>query len=361
MIGRRSAFISVTSSPGFLYCGFENVILKLQIASIMRKILLTLAIAAGSFAVKAQTVASFESLTLSKVKDTSYINFSKPGKDVGFDDGLAHFPCLYDTAYGGYWVGGFSYSNWTDTATSGYTNQYSAKPGSGFAASAQYAVCYGTDNILSLKGAAIGQSVMGFYVTNNTYAYNSMRDGDGFAKKFSGADKDWYRLDIFGYTGSKLKTTDSVSFYLADFRNTDTTLNYIVNDWQWVNLLPLGHVDSLYFRLSSSDTAGGYLNTPAYFCMDDFTTNETGLSVAGIANAGSIKVYPNPATTTLTIDAGAQTVLNAAITDVAGRTIAQYPMTGNKLEINTASLIPGTYLLVLRNATQQTSLRFNKQ
>jgi hypothetical protein len=37
----------------------------------------------------------------------------------------------------------------------------------------------------------------GVYVTNTTYAYNSMRDGDMFAKKFGGPtgnDPDWYKL-----------------------------------------------------------------------------------------------------------------------------------------------------------------------
>ena len=151
----------------------------------MRKILVSLSVVMFSLSVKAQTIADFEALSLSKA-DTAYINYSSPLADVGFNNGLAHFPCVYDTAYGGYWSGGFAYSNWTDSVTSGYTNQYSAKTAIGFAGSQKYAVAYGVTNILNLTGAAMGQSVNGFYITNNTYAYNSMRDGDFVGKKFGG-------------------------------------------------------------------------------------------------------------------------------------------------------------------------------
>jgi hypothetical protein len=326
----------------------------------MRKTVLFFSFIAGSMAVKAQTVATFESLSLSKA-DTSYINFSNPMKDVGFDDGLAHFPCIYDTAYGGYWVKGFSYSNWTDSVTSGFTNQYAAKTAQGFSGSKQYAVAYGTVNTLPLKGAAIGQSVQGFYITNSTFAYNSMRDGDGFSKKFTGANKDWFRLDVFAYRSGAVVTTDSVSFYLADFRNTDTTLNYIVRDWQWLNLLRLGHADSLQLRLSSSDVGSFGMNTPAYFCMDNFTTNETGMSVTDPATAGAVKVYPNPAASLLTVETGSLQLNSALIADYSGRIIARYPISGSKLELNTSALAPGMYVLTLADGTQQRSVRFVKQ
>jgi hypothetical protein len=71
----------------------------------------------------------------------------------------------------------------------------------------------------------------------------------------------------------------SVDFYLADYRDSIAANDYIVRDWRWVDLQPLGVVDSLEFHLSSTDTAGGFgMNNPAYFAMDNFTAY--GLPVA---------------------------------------------------------------------------------
>src|SRR6202000_1879968 len=105
--------------------------------------------------------------------------YSNPGQDVGFFNGLAFFPCVYDTAYGGYWSYGFAYSNMTDSVTSGFGNQYSAKTTKGYAGSAKYVVAYVSNPVtfapqmtMQLTGAAVGKPVSGFYVTNNTYAYN---------------------------------------------------------------------------------------------------------------------------------------------------------------------------------------------
>lgn len=241
----------------------------------MRRFTLISALLASSLATQAQTVADFESLSLPKA-DTFYQNYSSSGNDVGFDHGLAHFPCVYNTAWGGFWSSGFAYSNMTDSATSGYTNQYSAKTAKGYSGSDKYIVANGTSNYIQLINAGKGGFASGFYVTNSTYAYNSMRDGDAFAKKFGGTtgnDADWFKLVIRGYHNGTLKQ-DSIEVYLADFRYTDNTKDYILKTWKWVNLMPLGKVDSLRFSLSSSDVGSFGMNTPAFFCMDNFTTQE---------------------------------------------------------------------------------------
>jgi hypothetical protein len=329
----------------------------------MRKLLLSLSVALCGLSAAAQTVADFESPVLPK-SDTFYLDYSKPMADVGFNSGLAHFPAFYDTSFGGYWVNGFSYSNMKDSVTSGYLNQYAAKTAQGFAGSAQYAVCYGSYNILPLTGAARGHKVAGFYLTNSTYAYNSMRDGDFFAKKFggtSGSDTDWCKLDVYGFKGGVLGTTP-VTTYLADFRDANPANDYILKDWVWVNLLPLGDVDSLQFLLSSSDTSGGYMNTPAYFCMDNFMTNETGTAIGETPAAGIAKIYPNPAQEMLFVEASDKNLVSIGVTDMTGRVIAQYPVQDQKTAIPTGALVPGTYILTLTNADQRTSTaRFIKQ
>jgi hypothetical protein len=326
----------------------------------MRKQLFSLFALTLSFAVQAQTVATFESLTLPKAKDTSYINYSKFGKDVGFSDGLAYFPCVFDTS-GGYsfWSKGFSYSNWTDSVTSGFSNQYSAKTAKGFAGSSNYLVAYGNTNVVKLKDSALGKSIVGFYATNSTYTYNSMRNGDGFSKKFKAADKDWFRLDVFAYRKDTL-SKDSVSVYLADFRNADSTKNYIVSDWQWVDLARLGKVDSLFFRLQSSDVGTWGMNTPAYFCIDNFMTNETGLSLVKTQLKADIKVYPNPAKDYIIVESAVNNMQQVVVSDFLGRTVGQYYLNQEPLTINTSSFVPGVYLLTFIKSDEVATVRFIK-
>ena len=67
---------------------------------------------------------------------------------------------------------------------------------------------------------------LGISITNSTYAANSMRDGDAFAKKFTNADQDYFKLHIYGHSSGSI--SDSVEFYLADFTHADSTLDYIV-------------------------------------------------------------------------------------------------------------------------------------
>lgn len=335
----------------------------------MRKFTLLLSAAVLTLtAAHGQTVATFESLSLTGA-DTAYINYSTPGEDVGFSNGLAYFPCVYDTSGGyEYWSYGFAYSNMTDSVTSGFMNQYSAKTAIGYGGSAKYAVAYGTDNSITLQGAAAGATVNGFYVTNNTYAYNSMRDGDSYAKKFGdttgtglttgqGTAPDWFLLKIKGYNNG-VASADSVNFYLADFRGASAT-DYILNTWQWVDLTPLGHVDSITFNLSSSDNSFGFMNTPAYFCIDNFTTNETLVNV-GAATAVAAKVYPNPATDRLYIDLQDDNCQQVAVYDVRGAVVYSQNISSRHIEINTSTLPGGVYTLALTGAKAAT-MRFVKQ
>lgn len=326
----------------------------------MRKLLFSISFVAISLVTNAQTTATFESLSLPKA-DTAYVNYTALGTDVGFSDGLAYFPCVYDTSFGyEFWASGFAYSNRTDSVTSGFANQYSAKTAKGFAGSSNYVVAYGTRNTVRLTGAAAGKSMLGFYITNNTYAFNSMRDGDAFSKKFSAADKDYFRLDIFAYRKDTL-SKDSVSFYLADFRNTDSTLNYMVNDWQWVDLGKLGKMDSLLFRLQSSDNGTFGMNTPAYFCLDNFMTNETGLGIKNKETKATFKIYPNPVQDILHVSSSYNGKQQVLVSDLWGHIVASFEMKDGLLNINTTNYPSGVYWLRFNNGKQTTSTQFIKQ
>lgn len=314
-----------------------------------------------------QQVIDFESLSLSK-PDTFYVNFSAPGNDVGFTVDNIHFQCFYDTAFGGYWAGGFSYSNMTDSVTTSYTNDYSAKPAKGVHNSDQYAVFYNgyeKNPKLEINRTGNSKTIQGFYITNNTYAYNAMRDGYLGAKKFGGTtgdDPDWFKLTIRAYQNGTLKA-DSIEFYLADFRDSNNANDYIVNDWEWVNLLPLGDVDSLDFSFSSSDSDPQWgMNTPAYFCMDNLTIDySTDIQEPGTGILAEVKIYPNPADSKIYVESETN-IQNITLLDVSGRIVNQIPAKKKITDISVEDLLPGIYFLQLKNeAGHAKSIRFIKR
>ena len=144
------------------------------------------------------------------------------------------------------------------------------------------------------------QTISAVHITNTNYAYYSMLDGDGFAKKFggpTGADEDWFLLTITGKDAGG-NPTGTVAFYLADFRFVDNADDYIIKDWTLVELSSLGEVESLEFGLSSSDGGQGMaMNTPAYFAIDsvnDYDDDGDGYSeVEGDCDDGNADINPD--------------------------------------------------------------------
>ena len=75
-------------------------------------------------------------------------------------------------------------------------------------------------------------------------------------------------------------STESVDFYLADYRFVNNADDFIVSNWTYANLTDLGVVDTLQFSLASSDVGDLGMNTPAYFAMDSLAV----ISPAGLAD-----------------------------------------------------------------------------
>jgi hypothetical protein len=118
-----------------------------------------------------------------------------------------------------------------------------------------------------------------------------MRDGDTYAKKFggsSGDDEDWFKLIIKGID-SEGGYSGTVEFYLADFRYANNDLDYISDDWTWVDLSSLGDVTGLEFSMASSDTYYGYMNTPSYFAMDNLVPEPATFVLLSLAGAISLR------------------------------------------------------------------------
>jgi hypothetical protein len=166
---------------------------------------------------------------------------------------------------------GFAASSMDDPNVRGWPGQYHAMTGSGVLGSPTYGVIYRgfvTPPTIVLNEPAV---VQGLYVTNNTYAYYAMLEGDMVSKKFGGADgnePDWFKLTITGQDAHDAPV-GTVEFYLADYRFEDNALDTIIDEWSFVDLSSLGEVTSLVLDFSSSDNGDWGMNTPAYAAVDN--------------------------------------------------------------------------------------------
>lgn len=199
---------------------------------------------------------SFQNLGLAA---ESYWNGSEGSG--GFTIEKASFNNNYNADWG-IWSG-FAYSNITDIETAGWLNQYSAYTIGGSNPQNIYALAYvmGDDASITFSRSV---NLKSMYVTNSTYAFLAMRDGDAYSKKFEAGD--WFMLTINVYNSSN-ENIGSFNIYLADMRGDSS---YIIDTWTNVDLSTLENVSKLVFYLSSSDIGEWGMNTPAYFCMDDF-------------------------------------------------------------------------------------------
>lgn len=310
----------------------------------MKKNLLVMA-ALSFFCLSAQTTATFENFNLAT--DT-FLN----GSDLqgGFSDGNIFLSNTYDTGFNSWF--GFGISTKTDVTTPGYTNEFSTIAGAGFNSSATYAVAYMSyltnSTVMSLENNASGKALEGMYVNNSTYAYLSMRDGDGVAKKFGGItgnDPDYFLLTIKKYLNG-VEGTERIEFYLADFRFTDNNQDYILNEWTYIDLTSLGNADSVSFSLSSSDVGQFGMNTPAYFCLDNVTTKDelaTGIK-AGFKDL-NLSFFPNPVVDIIQIQNPNSQEGSIRIQNTLGQVVFQGRLESENQKLDVAGLTQGVYFL----------------
>ncbi len=220
--------------------------------------------------------------TLQYEEDLDELGYGFNNKTFGKNPFVFHYATAWD---GASWEG-FTYTNKTNTTDKFLTtNQFSAITGGGIdGKDSTYVTAYFSEMTLQMLDYGIlnnhhfsfsenkNYRIAGTYITNTTATYYSMLEGDAFAKKFggeNGTDKDWFKVTFEGIDTAG-KSTGTVDFYLADFRSDNSEEDYIINNWRWVDLSSLGNVAKVYYTVSSSDTSsyGGYMNTPAYFCLD---------------------------------------------------------------------------------------------
>lgn len=327
--------------------------MKKQLVTILLGALTAVSVAQASY------VSDIENLGLS---GGQVYNGSSGGS--GFQGSHVFFPTVWDTAWGGFWSSGWAASAVYDSSTAGFTNLYGCIAYKGYNNSNTFAVggIFG-DLKIKLTDSLVGKTVSGFYVCNSTYAYKSIKYGDGFAKAFGdttgtgcgcmqGTYPDWFKLTVKKYFGGALQQ-DSVEVYLADYRFANSAQDYILKNWTWINLSALGSVDSLWFGLRSSDNGSFGMNTPAYFCLDNLTL----LNVTGIGEhdpAEGLAVWPNPASNeaelAFTIQAGGPAYVQ--LVDALGRAaFSEYVNASvglNKVRISLAGLANGVYYIHVR-------------
>jgi len=322
----------------------------------MKKTITLLSIAFSIFATNAQTVADFETFTLST--NSAY----SPPTSTPFQTSNASFQYSWDNAFS-FWSGGFSYTNKNDSVTAGFGNIYGVRPGKGYNASDIYVV--GQDRgVITLS--APHNTVNGFYITNTTYAYKSMAKGDMFARKFGdttgtgsgttiaqGSYPDFFKVIVKGYKNGVLKN-DSVVVMLADFTYTNNTQDFILSTWEYINTSAIGTVDSIKFFMRSSDEGAFGMNTPAFFAIDNFETsapNPVGMTERTASL--NMSAYPNPFNTSITVSSQIQ---GAAIKlmDITCKLVYSEIMSAEISVIELSSFESGIYFLELSSGDQKT-------
>lgn len=171
---------------------------------------------------------------------------------------------------------GFGFSNVNDTTTAGFTNQFAAFTGTDFSGTGNYAVAFGggSNSFINLPD---GQNFDSIYATATTFTALSIQNGDQFAQPFGGPDgntPDFFSVTFTGFDDENAtgNTTGSVEFVLADFRFDDNSLDFVVDEWELVDLTALGDARSLGLSFTSTDVGPFGINTPTYVALDNLAT-----------------------------------------------------------------------------------------
>lgn len=315
----------------------------------MKKILFLLVGFAMISAGRAQLL-TFETVTLDSGK---VLNGSDGTTEFIFKNGANQnltLPVHYDTGFK-YWASGWAISRKIDSTTgasSASKHLYCAKPGRGVDSSSTFILGQNQSWFTHPFGP---EKISSLYISNTTYAYNSMKFGDGFAKKFggsSGNDMDYFlvRINRF-YHGDYV---DSSDIYLADYRSADNSKDYLVKDWIKVDFA-LKQADSFVFEVFSTDTSGGWINTPTFFAVDNIMVDP----IEGVKQIGEVLVslYPNPACDWLAISTETP-IKSIAVYDVAGKSLMTMKPDTREFLLDISALDAGSYFVHVNTASGST-------
>jgi hypothetical protein len=302
-----------------------------------------------SFAFLFPFSASAQIETLTFEEEISMPDTFRNGQDgtESFELDPISFPVVYDFDFD-IWSGQWALSSDTDSVTPNFTNLYGSRAGGGAEGSDVFMVGqspFGAENLQFTSATPI--SLQSVDITNSTYAYFVIKDGNQFSKAFggpSGDDPDYFFIRWKGYLQGQL--TDSVDIYLADYRFSDNSQDYILEDWTSFNLEALGAVDQVEVEFYSSDTGEFGINTPLFFNLDNLTSNRTSSDESQVLDA-SFSLYPNPVRNTLRWKSDVN-ISTMAIYDMNGKLLSSWK--ANRNEVDVHSLAAGAYVIVAQTS-----------
>lgn len=308
---------------------------------------------------QSQNVADFDSFSLPA--DSFYFSASS----ADFQTSNAVFEYEWTSSFGGFWSKGFAYTNKNNVDSGNYRHLYNCIAGKGYNNSNYYTTAQ-ANGIIKLK-TSTDNTVNGFYITNTTYDYKSMKNGDAFAKKFGGTtgnDPDWFKVTAKGFLGGSMKS-DSAVFYLADYRFSNNSLDYIVTSWQWFNCSNLGVVDSIRFFMYSSDAGTWGMNTPAFFSMDNFTTS-MGVGITELDFVSHVQLFPNPASNSINLKFNTEKAFTGSLKlySIMGELIKQNTILCeagvNQEKLDLSELNSGLYFIELNSGSKKQTFKLIK-
>ena len=113
------------------------------------------------------------------------------------------------------------------------------------------------------------RTIESMYITNTTYVYNLLENGDGWQVPTGAGENSWYKIVAYGY--DDVEAADDEHISTAEFTLWENGEG--VSEWTRWDLSGLGKVAKVRFNLvGSDDLYGDYgLGAPGYFAYDDVT------------------------------------------------------------------------------------------
>ena len=185
---------------------------------------------------------------------------------------------------------------------------------------------------------------VGCYVCNSPYTTKCIVDGFMYARKFGRGD--YCTLTAHG-VDAEGEDCGTVVYYMADYRDEDSTKWFVNRDWAWMDLSELGAVKSIYFTMETTDVSDWGANTTFYFGLDQITIRpvkeETDVEIVPSAN-NQLIVYPNPCRDRLQIE-GVEEGEKISIYNLQGQLVMQN--VGCKVDncLQIGDLSSGVYIL----------------
>lgn len=250
----------------------------------MKKTVLMVAALLCTFACFAQVV-DFEELTL------------EPNSSWNGSDGTGQFTSSYLTLYNDYdnnyssWQG-FAYTNGTDTESEASTN-LSSCVGHGAGNSANYVNAYiGLDWMGDYSPIPVGMKIntanSGDFAHRGAYFCMPVSLKKYVDREYA-SHQFYFKLKASAYANGTLVGEREIM--MADFTEGNS---YMMDDWTFVDLSWIENADSLNFIALSNDAGSWGINTPMYFCMDDFGAQDPNyINYTDIVDFEEFNLEPN--------------------------------------------------------------------